>query len=60
MVLVDLLQVRAIAHYCLRKLGQKGRPASLHRAITLQEIVRYKVPSPLSFALMCRVLVVCL
>ncbi|ELR12229.1 RhoGAP domain containing protein [Acanthamoeba castellanii str. Neff] len=34
--------VRAIAHYCLRKLGQKGRPASLHRAITLQEIVRYK------------------
>ena len=46
-VLVYLLQVRAIAHYCLRKLGQKGRPASLHRAITLQEIVRYKVPSPL-------------
>jgi hypothetical protein len=53
-VLDDLLQVRAIAHYCLRKLGQKGRPASLHRAITLQEIVRYKVPS-LSCVVSCRV-----
>jgi len=36
-------QIHTLAQYCLQKLAQRDRPASLHRTIALQEIARFKM-----------------